>query len=89
MPSLLAQTIAAIGPLDSDALVAAAARQAQLTKPAGPMGRLEGLGERLEHPDDAGLARGRRAERAQTPRGAGWHSTRARTRTAWACPTGP
>jgi nicotinate-nucleotide--dimethylbenzimidazole phosphoribosyltransferase len=47
VPSLLAQTIAAIGPLDSDALVAAAARQAQLTKPAGSMGRLEGLGERL------------------------------------------
>ena len=35
---------AAIAPLDADAMAAAHARQAQLTKPAGSLGRLESLG---------------------------------------------
>ncbi len=43
----IAVTIAAIGPLDDRAMAAADARQAQLTKPAGSMGRLESLGRQL------------------------------------------
>lgn len=38
-----AATIAAIAPLDTDTMVAARARQEQLTKPAGSLGRLETL----------------------------------------------
>ncbi|PDW04354.1 nicotinate-nucleotide--dimethylbenzimidazole phosphoribosyltransferase [Candidatus Viridilinea mediisalina] len=41
--SLLATTIAQIGPLDQNALEAARARQDQLTKPQGSLGRLEQL----------------------------------------------
>ncbi|NJN19066.1 MAG: nicotinate-nucleotide--dimethylbenzimidazole phosphoribosyltransferase [Oscillochloris sp.] len=41
--SLLATTIAAIGPLDTTARAAAAARQDRLTKPQGALGRLEQL----------------------------------------------
>lgn len=44
---LLQRTCAAIAPLDATALAAARHRQAQLTKPAGSMGRLESLGEQL------------------------------------------
>lgn len=44
---LLTRTIAAIRPLDEAAMAAAEARQAQLTKPAGSMGRLEPLGTQL------------------------------------------
>lgn len=43
----LADALAAIAPVDSDASGAAEARQAQLTKPAGSLGRLEILGNRL------------------------------------------
>src|SRR5215831_16112602 len=45
--SLLTDTIARIGPLDATAMDAARARQAQLTKPAGSLGRLEGLAIQL------------------------------------------
>ena len=38
-----AATIAAIAPLDTDAMAAAHARQEQLTKPAGSLGRLESV----------------------------------------------
>jgi nicotinate-nucleotide--dimethylbenzimidazole phosphoribosyltransferase len=44
---LLAQTIAAIKPLDADAMKAAEARQLQLTKPPKSLGRLETLSIRL------------------------------------------
>lgn len=49
---MLAETIAAIRPLDHAAMAAARERQARLTKPAGSLGILEDLGVRL-----AGLAR--------------------------------
>ncbi|MEV0718868.1 nicotinate-nucleotide--dimethylbenzimidazole phosphoribosyltransferase [Asanoa sp. NPDC050611] len=49
--SLLADTLAAIGPLDAAAMAAAHARHATLTKPPGSLGSLEELGVRL-----AGLA---------------------------------
>lgn len=39
----IAATIAAIEPLDAESIAAAQARQAQLTKPAGSLGRLEEL----------------------------------------------
>lgn len=39
-----AEAAAAVGALDMDAIAAAQARQAQLTKPAGSLGRLEELG---------------------------------------------
>ncbi len=41
--STLAQTIAAIGPLDAGAMEQARARQDQLTKPRGSLGRLEAI----------------------------------------------
>ena len=44
---LLARTIAAIGPLDADAMRAAEARQMQLTKPPKALGRLETLSIQL------------------------------------------
>jgi len=43
----LGETIAAIEPIDRDAMAAARERQARLTKPAGSLGALEALGERL------------------------------------------
>ncbi|MEV4619655.1 nicotinate-nucleotide--dimethylbenzimidazole phosphoribosyltransferase [Asanoa sp. NPDC049573] len=49
--SLLADTVAAIRPLDAAAMAAAQARHATLTKPPGSLGSLEDLGVRL-----AGLA---------------------------------
>jgi len=39
----IAATVAAIAPLDTDAMAAARARQEQLTKPAGSLGHLESL----------------------------------------------
>jgi nicotinate-nucleotide--dimethylbenzimidazole phosphoribosyltransferase len=48
---MLAQTLAAIGPLDPAAMTAARALQARLTKPPGSLGTLEDLSVRL-----AGLA---------------------------------
>ncbi len=45
--SLVDQTIAAIGPLDAEAVAAAEARQAVLTKPPGSLGRLESLSVQL------------------------------------------
>ena len=48
MSALLADLITTgVPPLDAGAMAAADARQAQLTKPAGSMGRLESLGSRL------------------------------------------
>lgn len=47
MTDLLPRTIAAIGPLDAAAMKAAAARQSQLTKPPGSLGRLEALSVQL------------------------------------------
>jgi nicotinate-nucleotide--dimethylbenzimidazole phosphoribosyltransferase len=44
---VLAETIARIQPLDTEALTDAAARQAQLTKPAGALGVLEDVSIRL------------------------------------------
>lgn len=44
---LLRATIAAIGPLDADAMAGARARQDQLTKPPGSLGQLEELAVRL------------------------------------------
>ena len=44
---LLAATLAAIGPADAAATAAAEARQLTLTKPAGSLGQLETLGNRL------------------------------------------
>jgi nicotinate-nucleotide--dimethylbenzimidazole phosphoribosyltransferase len=44
---LLHRTIESIGPLDAAAMAAARARQAQLTKPAGSLGRLEALSVQL------------------------------------------
>src|SRR5690242_13508909 len=44
---LLADTVDAIRPLDAAAMAAAGARQAQLTKPAGSLGRLEALSVQL------------------------------------------
>jgi len=46
-PSLLAATLVAIGPADAAATAAAEARQLTLTKPAGSLGQLETLGNRL------------------------------------------
>src|SRR4051794_24708041 len=43
MADLLAATIAQLAPLDANAMRAARARQDQLTKPAGSLGRLEEL----------------------------------------------
>ncbi|WP_238010285.1 nicotinate-nucleotide--dimethylbenzimidazole phosphoribosyltransferase [Dactylosporangium sp. AC04546] len=48
---MLNETLAAIGPLDDEAIAAARALQARLTKPAGSLGSLETLAVRL-----AGLA---------------------------------
>ena len=45
--TLVDQTIAAIGPLDADAMAAAEARQGMLTKPPGSLGRLESLSVQL------------------------------------------
>ena len=47
MTDLLDRTIAAIGPLDTDAMRAAEARQMQLTKPPKSLGRLETLSIQL------------------------------------------
>ncbi len=44
---LVQQTVAAIGPLDANAMAAAAARQSILTKPPGSLGRLESLSIQL------------------------------------------
>lgn len=43
MEQLLEQTVARIGPLDAQALAGARARQRELTKPEGSLGRLEDL----------------------------------------------
>jgi len=43
MEQLLEQTVARIGPLDTQAVAAARARQRELTKPEGSLGRLEDL----------------------------------------------
>lgn len=48
----LAETVAAVEPIDREAMAAARERQTRLTKPAGSLGALEELGERL-----AGVAR--------------------------------
>ena len=45
--TLVDQTIAAIGPLDADAVTAAESRQGVLTKPPGSLGRLESLSIQL------------------------------------------
>jgi len=45
--SLLDEVVAAIGPLDRDALTAARQRQAQMTKPAGSLGVLEDVSVQL------------------------------------------
>ena len=45
--SLLASTIGAIGLPDDEAMAAARARQEQLTKPFGALGRLEALSIQL------------------------------------------
>lgn len=45
--SLIEQTIAAIAPLDGEAMQAAAARQARLTKPPGSLGSLEAISIQL------------------------------------------
>src|SRR5207248_2686519 len=45
--ALLAGTIAAIGPLDDSAMVAARRREDELTKPPGSLGRLEEIAVRL------------------------------------------
>ncbi len=47
MTKLLLSTIAAIGMLDQSAMTAARARQSQLTKPPGALGRLESLSIQL------------------------------------------
>ena len=47
MSNLLNETIAQIQPLDADAMQAARARQDQLTKPQGALGRLEALSIQL------------------------------------------
>lgn len=45
--SLLGQTLAAIKPINADALAAAEQRQSELTKPAGSLGELEQIGNQL------------------------------------------
>jgi len=45
--ALIEATVAAIGGIDANAVAAASARQDQLTKPPGALGRLEGLAERI------------------------------------------
>jgi nicotinate-nucleotide--dimethylbenzimidazole phosphoribosyltransferase len=45
--TVLAETIARIGPLDEAAMTEAREREAQLTKPPGSLGRLEGLAVQL------------------------------------------
>ncbi|HEU4322084.1 MAG TPA: nicotinate-nucleotide--dimethylbenzimidazole phosphoribosyltransferase, partial [Roseiflexaceae bacterium] len=57
MTRLLSETLAAIGPLDGAAMEAARARQRELTKPEGSLGRLEELAVRLA--GISGLARPR------------------------------
>ena len=47
MTDLLSRTIAAIGPLDADAMRAAEERQLHLTKPPKALGRLETLSIQL------------------------------------------
>jgi nicotinate-nucleotide--dimethylbenzimidazole phosphoribosyltransferase len=47
MPTLIGETIARIQPLDAMAMNAARARQDQLTKPQGALGRLESLSIQL------------------------------------------
>lgn len=47
LPDWLRETIGRIGPLDEQAMAEADARQGQLTKPPGSMGRLEALGTQL------------------------------------------
>ncbi len=47
MTTLLSETLAAIGPLDGAAMEAARARQRELTKPEGSLGRLEDLAVQL------------------------------------------
>jgi nicotinate-nucleotide--dimethylbenzimidazole phosphoribosyltransferase len=56
----LAATIAAIAPLDETVMASARARQAQLTKPAGSLGRLEALAVQL-----AGISRQEQPNLAQ------------------------
>ena len=45
--ALIEATVAAIGGIDAAAVAGASARQEQLTKPPGALGRLEGLAERI------------------------------------------
>ncbi len=47
MTGLLEDTIAAVGPLDAAAVVAARERQEALTKPSGSLGRLEDVSVQL------------------------------------------
>lgn len=61
MTKLFEETVARIGPLDAEAMAAARARQAQLTKPQGSLGKLESLAEQL-----AGIT-GRPRPRFQRP----------------------
>ncbi len=47
LSALIDQTVAAIGPLDQEAMARARARQDTLTKPPGSLGRLEELSVHL------------------------------------------